>query len=193
MFSRPAPKPGRMKQNTEVAKRKGTKQGSSGSLRKEVAEAFPRLSGDQVAALLKQAKLETYTTGETVIREGTYANGFFVVVSGQAEVLQFDDANKYRRIRRLDPGDFFGEIGLLTPPRRTATVRARTRLEVIALRNDQFFALLHHAPEAAEATKRVGAKRASRPRPKAKPAVTAATPKAARGSTNRRRSGKPRA
>ncbi|MDP9325314.1 MAG: cyclic nucleotide-binding domain-containing protein [Candidatus Dormibacteraeota bacterium] len=182
-----------MKQNTEVAKRKVTSQGSQGSLRKEVAEAFPRLTSDQVAALLKQAKLETYTTGETVIREGTYANGFFVVVKGQAEVLQFDDANKYRKIRRLDPGDFFGEIGLLTPPRRTATVRAKTRLDVIALRNDQFFALLHHAPEAAKATSRVGAERASRPRPKAKTPPGSSKPKTTRASTSRRRRAKPKA
>ena len=57
----------------------------------------------------------------------------------------------------LGPGDFFGEIGLLIKPMRTASVRARTALEVVVLDHDLLSDLVK-ASQASEATVRKAAR-----------------------------------
>jgi CRP-like cAMP-binding protein len=55
------------------------------------------------------------------------------------------------RVAKLGPGDYFGEIGLLTEDRRTATVRATTDLEVVVLDRGQFNKIVSiSAPTAAQ-------------------------------------------
>ena len=48
--------------------------------------------------------------GAELTRQGGYAREFFVVVSGTADVHRDGE-----RVGRLEPGDFFGEVGLLAP------------------------------------------------------------------------------
>jgi len=134
-------------------------------LRSRVASAFPRLKKSQIAEIAETARTQAFTIGETVMREGTYANGFYVVVSGQADVSQLNEKGNDVKLRGLRPGDFFGEIGLLNPPRRTATVRARTRLVIAAIDRDQFFAMLQTSAPTAAAVAAKGAKRLARKRP----------------------------
>jgi CRP-like cAMP-binding protein len=140
-----------------------------------VKRAFPRLPKDQVEALAAGARTKRYAVGETVLREGTFANGFYVVISGQADVSQLDKAGKDAKLRRLGPGDFFGEIGLLAAPRRTATVRAKTDLEVAALNIDQFFGLMKGSAQSAEAVSHTGRVRLRKKAPA--PATTKKTAK----------------
>lgn len=134
-------------------------------LRSRVARAFPRLNKSQVAAIAEGARTQSFTIGETVMREGTFANGFYVVVSGQADVSQLNEEGNDVKLRGLRPGDFFGEIGLLNPPRRTATVRARTRLVIAAIDRDQFFALMLTSAPTAASVAAAGAKRLAHKRP----------------------------
>lgn len=160
-----------------MAKRKSSR-GAGSNVGRGVAKAFPRLAKNQVTTLAAGAKTKSYTIGETVIREGTYANGFYVVINGQADVSQLDKSGKDVRLRRLGPGDFFGEIGLLAPPRRTATVRARTDLEIAALNSDQFFGLMSGSEQTAVSVSRVGTRRLARkaPAPRKATAARKATP-----------------
>jgi len=57
---------------------------------------------------------------------------FYLIVSGEVDVVQRDGRGLGWRIAKLGPGDYFGEIGLLYEDRRTASVRATTDLEVVA-------------------------------------------------------------
>jgi MFS family permease len=68
--------------------------------------------------------------GEDVVRAGEAGDRFYVVDSGEAEVLG----------RTLGPGGWFGEIALLRDVPRTATVTARTPLALYALERDEFLA-----------------------------------------------------
>ena len=67
--------------------------------------------------------------------EGEPGGAFYVVESGRVAVL--DDSSE---IRRLRPGDAFGEIALLRSVPRTATVRALVDTELAALSGPQFVA-----------------------------------------------------
>ena len=59
--------------------------------------------------------------GETIAVEGEQGVGFFVIESGTARVTVGGEER-----RTLGPGDYFGEIALISKARRSATVTAET-------------------------------------------------------------------
>jgi MFS family permease len=71
--------------------------------------------------------------GEEVFHQGDDGDRFFVIHKGEAQVI-----GDGRLIRTLGPGDSFGEIALLRDTVRTATVQARTPLELHALEGRHF-------------------------------------------------------
>lgn len=90
--------------------------------------------------------------GEAVITEGDIGDRFYVIESGDADVL-----GDGRVVATLTAGEGFGEIALLRRTRRTATVRARTPLLLGALDAERFLlAVLGYAPSTDAALARVG-------------------------------------
>ncbi len=73
--------------------------------------------------------------GEVVIRQGDAGDRVYLIVGGEVEFL-VDGGHR----RREGPGGLFGEIALLRRVPRTATVIARTDLELLALHRDVFLA-----------------------------------------------------
>jgi CRP-like cAMP-binding protein len=78
---------------------------------------------------------------QVLIKEGQGAYDFFVIVSGEAEVSRGG-----RMLAHLQAGDYFGEIGLLAPALRDATVTARSQMELIVLAQWDFEQALAEAP-----------------------------------------------
>jgi hypothetical protein len=73
--------------------------------------------------------------GEDVITQGEYGNRFYLIESGEVEVLE---DGVFRRTE--GPGESFGEIALLRDVPRTATVRATAPSRLLALEREQFIA-----------------------------------------------------
>jgi MFS family permease len=85
--------------------------------------------------------------GQVVFRQGDVGDHYFVIESGEAEVI-----GDGQLVATLGPGLGFGEIALLRRVRRTATVRATTELRLKALRADRFLpVVLGYTPSAREA------------------------------------------
>jgi CRP-like cAMP-binding protein len=81
--------------------------------------------------------------GEELVREGESGVAFFVVLDGELSVLV-----EGKEVRRLAPGDHFGEIALIVPEAsRTATVRALTGVRVGCLSTWNFKGFLSEHPE----------------------------------------------
>jgi MFS family permease len=94
------------------------------------------------------------TPGEPIVRQGDPGDRFYVIASGEVEV-NVDG----RPQARQGPGDHFGEIALLRDVPRTATVTARTDVELLALERDDFLsAVTGHAASAEAAEAVVGAR-----------------------------------
>jgi CRP/FNR family cyclic AMP-dependent transcriptional regulator len=82
--------------------------------------------------------------GRTLVREGQRGREFFVLVDGSVRV-----SRKGRKLAELGPGDWFGEIALLTDTPRTATVTATSPSRVLVLTDRAFRRVVEWMPSIA--------------------------------------------
>ncbi|MBI3965263.1 MAG: cyclic nucleotide-binding domain-containing protein [Chloroflexi bacterium] len=101
-------------------------------------EALPTLTEDQLVAATRNLQQLKYNLGDTIIRQGDRADRLYILTKGEVEVVREGSGGALFPIARLGPGKFFGEIGILTSARRTATVRALTPVEVLAMEASAF-------------------------------------------------------
>jgi CRP/FNR family cyclic AMP-dependent transcriptional regulator len=74
--------------------------------------------------------------------QGTIGHEFFIVLDGRVMVLRGNTP-----VRELGPGDFFGEIALLTGEDRIADVVAAEPMTLLRLNRDSYDRYLAHAAE----------------------------------------------
>jgi CRP-like cAMP-binding protein len=80
---------------------------------------FADLDGRELEQIAGSMRERRFGAGDTVTQEGAGGAGFFVVESGEAAVTVDGQARG-----SIGPGDYFGEIALLTGSDRTATISA---------------------------------------------------------------------
>jgi len=91
---------------------------------------FSGLSSRQLKKLASSFRERTYGSGITIVREAQMSGvGFFVIVDGAAAVTV-----RGRKVATLGPGDYFGELAMISRNERGATVTSEgtTRCLVIA-------------------------------------------------------------
>ena len=114
-----------------------------------VLASFPVFQGlswaeyERLAGLVAQDDVEA---GKVLNVQGDGGSRFFVIVEGEADVLQDGTS-----IRRLGPGDHFGEIAILSEGRRTATVVAATQMRVLVMFGTAFRLMEEEFPSVARA------------------------------------------
>ena len=107
------------------------------------APLFKNLSRSELVELAKATEDLEVEPGKVLAREGEIGQEFFVIVDGEVIV-----SKESQEVRRLGPGDFFGEIALVwESPRRTATVAAATPLRFFVLTRQAFRSLIDHHPD----------------------------------------------
>ena len=79
--------------------------------------------------------------GQVFVEEGSVGREFFVILDGRAEVTR-----EGKPVAELGPGDFVGELSLLDPGPRNATVTALTPMTVMVLTKAEFETVLTEAP-----------------------------------------------
>ena len=126
---------------------------------KDLERAFPSEPKDVVAQTASKAELVVFAPGDVVVKEGEPADRFYMVIKGEAEAWGHQPDGSQVVINQFGPGDYFGEIGLLNDAPRTATVRAKTSLELMALDRETFATLLKSSQTTGDEVRRVAADR----------------------------------
>jgi small-conductance mechanosensitive channel len=123
-------------------------------------EMFKPLNDDERKQLAERLRETPFAHGEIIARQGTESHCLYIVTAGSAEVrLTVDSGNVTRTVATLGPGDFFGEMGLMTGDPRAASVFASTDVQCFRLDKEDFMDVLHRRPEIAEAISQILAER----------------------------------
>ena len=102
---------------------------------------FADLERKELEQIASSMKARTFSSGQQIAVEGERGVGFFVIEDGQAKVTVQGD-----EVRTLGPGDYFGEVALITHGARTATVTADTELKTYGMTFWDFRPLVEDTP-----------------------------------------------
>ncbi|MFZ0342496.1 MAG: cyclic nucleotide-binding domain-containing protein [Gaiellaceae bacterium] len=102
---------------------------------------FERCSQRELAQIAALADELDLPKARSLTSEGADGFEFIVLVEGEADVVR-----KGRVVNELGPGDFVGEIALVTARPRTATVKTRGPAKILVLTASGFRALMHDVP-----------------------------------------------
>lgn len=117
------------------------------------------ISEDERRSLAASLRYAPFARGEVITRQGAEAHWLYIITQGQAAVRLVGEEGVEREVARLNTGDFFGEMSLLTGERRSATVVALSNVECYRLDREAFKELLERRPQIAEQVADVLAKR----------------------------------
>jgi CRP-like cAMP-binding protein len=123
--------------------------------------AFPSLADlpeaelDELATAMSEVEVEA---GAKVVTVDDYGTAIYFIEQGEADVL----ADQNETADSLGPGDTFGEIALLLTGERSATVVARTAMQLLSLSGQDFQRIRAGVPELERSLRRLGVERAGR-------------------------------
>lgn len=120
---------------------------------------FSVFSLNNIDAVLKHFQRYTYQKGKTIINEGDQGNAFYVVRSGRVNVVKKSFLWMKKKLATLGPGDFFGEMSLVSDKPVAATIIPAESSELFVLLKSDFNLVLKNNPQMAEELLHIAEKR----------------------------------
>jgi len=124
-------------------------------------ELFESLSSAELQVLASSLIEKKCSAGEDIVKQGDPGASLFVVVDGLLEV-KVEHEGQVKVVGRIAPGEFFGEISLLTGSPRGACVTAITDATLYELTHEVISPILQQRPEIAKEISRYVAIRRTR-------------------------------
>jgi NADH dehydrogenase len=94
-----------------------------------------------------------FEPGEVVFHQGDLGDSLFIILEGEAEVvLESNESSnpEEKVVATLKEGEYFGEMALMNQRTRSATIRCKRAMNLLALRQGDFRALVANLPELRE-------------------------------------------
>lgn len=107
-----------------------------------VPRAFPGISPEEAKEILAGGEVKNHPAGEILCHEGADEDTFYIILQGEVEVTKVINNREARFLKRLGPGDFFGEMALIHNAPRAATVKAVTPLVALEINRQAFERIL---------------------------------------------------
>jgi putative ABC transport system ATP-binding protein len=127
----------------------------------EFLRQFPLFADLQTSTLTEVADkmmVEEAQPGDVIIRQGDPGELFYLIRSGQVDVL-VEDGGEQRKVAELDEGQYFGEAALLRDEPRNATIVARSKCVFYTLGKADFKHVLSRSRSFVEELRNVLASR----------------------------------
>lgn len=99
-------------------------------------------------SFLQQCNIRPYGRGQAIINAGDIPKTLYYIVEGTVSVYLEEEDQKEVILSYLNPGDFFGEMGLFdTRNSRSACCRAKTPCEIAEISYEQFNDYVQQHPD----------------------------------------------
>jgi CRP-like cAMP-binding protein len=95
------------------------------------------LTSEQLEGVARMGEIESYNPGEAIVVEQTLGDALFLILSGQVAVHK-----GAQTFATLSAGEFFGEMSLVEPAPRSASVTAMSATFVFRLPHDELRELI---------------------------------------------------
>lgn len=118
------------------------------------AKVFTGMPRSELLDMVRCLHKETYEPGYAIFYQGDVGQAYYLIAAGEAEVIINGDV-----VAVLGEGQYFGEIALLHDVPRTATIAAKTKLEVFVLERAAFLDLIFRNVDTALELEEVSAQR----------------------------------
>lgn len=107
------------------------------------------LSEEEMLTVKMDLRFRQYNKRDVVLQKGGAGDGLMFLLSGQLQVIDVTEDGRAIGLRMLVPGDFFGEIAVISSSKRTASVVAMTPVLVAFLPAPAALHLFSHSPSVA--------------------------------------------
>jgi CRP/FNR family cyclic AMP-dependent transcriptional regulator len=102
---------------------------------------FSECTKTDIRSVMRHSEELRADAGTDIVTQGRPGRVFYLLLHGEAEVRR-----NARRVAVLGPGDFFGELALLDPGPRNATVTATTDVTLLAISDRMLQVALRDLP-----------------------------------------------
>jgi len=118
-----------------------------------------KLNPDDRVRLAEGMRPAPFGRGEIITRQDSAAHWLYVLTRGEVEVRVRGEGGVEKLVTRMGAPNVFGEMGVMTGERRTASVIAATEVECYRIDKEVFKAVLRNRPELVEVVSQVMARR----------------------------------
>ena len=105
---------------------------------------FTGLEGEAILRLIELADLQVFSAGSVIVSEASHGDAIYILYEGELAVeTESNEGNSVRLATIADRGSFFGEVALVDPGPRSASVLAESEATLLVLTIgalDQFYA-----------------------------------------------------
>jgi thioredoxin reductase (NADPH) len=121
-----------------------------GRLAPNVEETFPKLTPAQIERVAAHGHMRRVEQGDVLGAAGKVTSQFFVVRTGAIEAVQQDENGKTTTVTTIEPGEFTGEVSMLSGRPALVTLRVGEAGELIEVERDDLLTLIQTDAELSE-------------------------------------------
>src|SRR5882762_4401600 len=105
-------------------------------------DIFAELPDEELSKIARLLKEHKVRENDLVFAQGDPGDSLYIVLQGRVRIATSDSYGRERVLAFYGPGEFFGDMAVLTGAPRSAAASASTDLRLLQLRKDDFDALV---------------------------------------------------
>jgi CRP-like cAMP-binding protein len=101
-------------------------------------DLFAELADEELSKIARLLKEHKVSENEVIFSQGDAGDGLYVILQGRVRIATRDNFGRERVLAFYGPGEFFGDMAVLTGDPRSASATASTEVRLLQLRKDDF-------------------------------------------------------